>query len=148
VQRGAALFPRIELEKKLKPAKKAEKAEVKSPEPPSEDEKDYISIEDFAKIDLRLAEIVKAEKVEKADKLVKLEVALGEERRTVVAGIALHYSPEELIGKKIVIVANLQPTKLRGVLSEGMILAASDSDGLGVLTLDPGKNVSSGSKVK
>lgn len=157
VQRGAALFPRIELETKpakgadkmdAKPVPKAEKVEVKNPEQPSEEEKQYISIEDFAKIDLRLAEIIKAEKVEKADKLVKLEVALGDERRTVVAGIALHYSPEELVGKKIVIVANLKPTKLRGILSEGMILAASDSEGLGVLTLDPGKNVLSGSKVK
>lgn len=134
VQRGKALFPRIEQE--TKPVKGADNMDS------------YISIEDFAKIDLRLAEIVKAEKVEKADKLVKLEVALGNERRTIVAGIALHYSPEELVGKKIVIVANLQPTKLRGILSEGMILAASDTEGLGVLTLDQGKNVCSGSKVK
>lgn len=157
VQRGAALFPRIELEAKLpkgvdkmeaKPAQEAAKAAAQSQTGQPQAEQQYISIEEFAKIDLRLAEIVKAEKVEKADKLVKLEVALGEERRTVVAGIAQHYSPEELVGKKIVMVANLQPTKLRGILSEGMILAASDSDGLGVLTVDPGKNISSGSKVK
>lgn len=154
VQKGTALFPRIELETKhakgadkMDGAQKIEKLEAKGPESPKA-EKQYITIDDFAKIDLRLAEIVKAEKVEKADKLVKLEVALGAERRTVVAGIALHYTPEELVGKKIVIVANLQPTKLRGILSEGMILAASDSEGLAILTIDPGKNVSSGSKVK
>lgn len=154
VQRGTALFPRIELETKqakgadkMDAAQKTEKSDAKDPESPKA-EKQYITIDDFAKIDLRLAEIVKAEKVEKADKLVKLEVALGAERRTVVAGIALHYTPEELVGKKIVIVANLQPTKLRGILSEGMILAASDSEGLAILTIDPGKNVSSGSKVK
>lgn len=111
-------------------------------------EKQYITIEEFARIDLRLAEIVKAEKVEKADKLVKLEVALGEERRTIVAGIAQHYSPDELIGKKIVVVANLKPAKLRGILSEGMLLAASHDGNLGVLTIDPGKEVPSGAKVK
>jgi methionyl-tRNA synthetase len=154
VQRGAALFPRIELETKrakgddkVDTGQKIEKPEAKGPESAKED-KQYITIDDFAKIDLRLAEIVKAEKVEKADKLVKLEVALGAERRTVVAGIALHYAAEELVGKKIVIVANLQPTKLRGILSEGMILAASDSEGLAILTIDPGKHISSGSKVK
>jgi methionyl-tRNA synthetase len=139
VKRGASLFPRIEIEGTSSPKKEKEKAV---------DESNYISIEDFAKIDLRLAEVKSAEKVENADKLLKLEVALGGERRTVVAGIAPHYNPEELIGKKIMIVANLKPTKLRGILSEGMILAASDGETLGIMTVDPGKDVPPGAKVK
>lgn len=143
VQRGVALFPRIEADSEQAEIQKEEKKVVSEKQ-----EVDYITIDEFAKIDLRLAEIVKAEKVEKADKLLRLEVALGDERRTVVAGIAKHYAPEELIGRKILIVANLKPTKLRGILSEGMILAASDGENLGIITVDPGKNVPSGAKVK
>ncbi len=149
VQRGETLFPRIETKKENAVMEEKNQTSPSVEEAPKPvEEKEYITIEDFAKIDLRLAEIVKAEKVEKADKLVKLEVALGEERRTVVAGIALHYPPDELVGKKVVLVANLKPTKLRGILSEGMLLAASNEGTLGVITVDPGKDVPSGSKVK
>jgi len=136
VRRGASLFPRIE----NKPN------EVDVPQATAEGE--FISIEDFARIDLRLAEILSAEKVEKADKLLKLEVAVGEERRTVVAGIAKHYAPEDLVGRNIVIVANLKPTNLRGILSEGMILAASEGDSLGIVTVDQGKEVPAGARIK
>lgn len=136
VRRGASLFPRIE--NKLN--------EVDVPQATAEGE--FISIEDFARIDLRLAEILSAEKVEKADKLLKLEVAVGEERRTVVAGIAKHYAPEDLVGRNIVIVANLKPTNLRGILSEGMILAASEGDSLGIVTVDQGKEVPAGARIK
>lgn len=142
VKRGPALFPRIEA---------ANAAEQEQPEVQTESKKESmanISIEEFARIDLRVAEILKAEKVEKADKLLKLEVALGSERRTLVAGIAKHYSPDELVGKKIIIVANLKPAKLRGILSEGMILAASEGENLGIITVDPEKNIRSGAKVK
>ncbi|ADG80990.1 methionine--tRNA ligase [Thermincola potens] len=149
VKRGEALFPRIEVKKEREAVEEKDNTAIQAAtkEEPA-GEKQYITIEEFARIDLRLAEIVKAEKVEKADKLVKLEVALGEERRTIVAGIAQHYSPDELIGKKIVVVANLKPAKLRGILSEGMLLAASHDGNLGVLTIDPGKEVPSGAKVK
>lgn len=145
VKRGQSLFPRIEI------VVAVDNVQVAPPTIESTDKKkteDFITIEDFAKIDLRLAEIIRAEKVEKADKLLKLEVALGSERRTVVAGIAKHYEPEKLIGKKILIVANLKPTKLRGIISEGMILAASEGEKLGIITLDPEKDVPGGAKVK
>ena len=159
VKRGEALFPRIDISEKADTAlsvtedkgaavKKGDKKPVTEVKQEEEKETEFISIEDFARIDLRLAEVVSAERVEKADKLLKLEVALGDERRTIVAGIAQHYSPEEMVGKKIVVVANLKPAKLRGILSQGMLLAASEGGNLGILTLDPGKNVPAGSRAK
>jgi methionyl-tRNA synthetase len=93
-----------------------------------------ISIDDFSKVDLRVGEVKSAEPVKGADKLLHLKVDIGEpELRTIVAGIALAYKPEELIGRKVVIVANLQPRKLRGVTSHGMIVAASTDDGPPIL---------------
>jgi methionyl-tRNA synthetase len=87
---------------------------------------DYISIDDFAKVDMRVGEVQQAEAVKGADKLLHLKVDIGESQpRTIVAGIALAYRPEQLIGRKVVIVANLQPRKLRGLTSQGMIVAAS-----------------------
>ena len=107
---------------------------------------EQIGITDFAKVELRVAEIMTAERIEGTDKLLKLQVSLGEEQRQIVAGIAQHYTPEALIGKKVVVVANLKPAKLRGVESQGMLLAASDSDVISILT--PLKDVKVGSKVK
>lgn len=96
-----------------------------------------ITIDDFAKVNLRLAQVVAAEPVAGADRLLKLQVDLGDEKRQIVAGIAQHYTPEEMIGKRVVIVANLKPAKLRGELSEGMLLAAvDDENGLGLVTVD------------
>ncbi len=91
--------------------------------------KDTISFDDFAKIDLRTAKILTAEKVAKADKLLKLELDLGFEKRTVVSGIALHFKPEEIIGKQVLLLANLAPRPLKGIESNGMILMAEDGDG-------------------
>jgi methionyl-tRNA synthetase len=91
--------------------------------------KSEIQYEDFAKIDLRVGKILSAEKVEKADKLLKLTVDLGFEQRTIVSGIAEHFKPEEIIGKQVTIVANLAPRKLRGIESKGMILMAENSEG-------------------
>jgi methionyl-tRNA synthetase len=88
-----------------------------------------ITIEDFAKVELRVAQVKSAEKVKGADKLLRLEVDLGTEVRQIVAGIALAYEPEQLIGRKVVIVANLAPRKLRGLESNGMIVAASVGEG-------------------
>ncbi len=100
----------------------------------------------FQKIDLRVAEILQAEKVKKTDKLVQLKIKIGNENRTIVAGVAEHYSPEDLIGKKIVVVYNLEPSKIRGINSQGMLLAARDGDGnLALLTTD--NEIDSGSKV-
>jgi len=88
-----------------------------------------IQFDDFAKIDLRTGVIVSAEKVEKADKLLKLEIDLGFEKRTIVSGIALHFKPEEIVGKQVVMVANLAPRKMKGIESNGMILMAEDKEG-------------------
>ena len=98
------------------------------------EEKQYISIDDFAKVELRVAQIVVAERIPKADKLLRLEVDLGYEKRQILAGIAQYYEPEKLIGRKIVIVANLAPRKMRGLESNGMLLAASLEGGAPVLT--------------
>jgi methionyl-tRNA synthetase len=92
-----------------------------------------ITIDDFVKVDLRVAQVLVAERVPKADKLLRLEVDLGYEKRQILAGIAQYYEPEKLIGRKIVIVANLAPRKMRGLESNGMLLAASLPDGAPVL---------------
>lgn len=91
--------------------------------------KEAIQFDDFAKLDLRIGTIISAEKVEKADKLLKLEVDLGFEKRTIVSGIALHFAPETIVGKQVTVVSNLAPRKMRGIESQGMILMAEDSAG-------------------
>jgi methionyl-tRNA synthetase len=106
-----------------------------------------ISIDTFKQLDLRVAEVMAAEKVPKADKLLKLKIRVGEEERQLVAGIAQHYSPEEIVGKKVVIVANLEPAKIRGLESQGMILAASTEDGK-LSIVSPERDIASGAKVK
>ena len=131
----------LEQVEKLK-VKKMENESANKPEvsnsadskvPPSEGLREAIKPEivfdDFAKIDLKTGTILQAEKVEKADKLLKLEIDLGFEKRTIVSGIALHFTPEEIIGKQVVVVANLAPRKMRGIESNGMILMAEDKDG-------------------
>jgi methionyl-tRNA synthetase len=96
-----------------------------APTQPAQTNPTVISIDDFAKVELRVAQILVAERIPKADKLLRLEVDLGYEKRQILAGIAQHYEPEKLIGRKIVIVANLAPRKMRGLESNGMLLAAS-----------------------
>ncbi len=116
-------------------------AEPAAPAPPAHaaepavapQEPQHITIDDFAKVELRVAQILVAERVPKADKLLRLEIDLGYEKRQILAGIAQHYEPEKLIGRKIVIVANLAPRKMRGLESNGMLLAASLEDGAPVL---------------
>jgi methionyl-tRNA synthetase len=109
-------------------------AAVQSPAPPQVTvETQHITIDDFVKVDLRVAQILVAERVPKADKLLRLEVDLGYEKRQILAGIAQFYEPEKLIGRKIIIVANLAPRKMRGLESNGMLLAASLPDGAPVL---------------
>ncbi len=155
VNKGESLFPRIdlksleekEMEDKNMLTEPAVEGPAVAPAAPVE-EKTYITIDEFAKMDLRIAEVIACEKMEKADKLLILKVKLGEEERTVVSGIAQHYSPEDLIGKKVILVANLKPTKLRGVLSEGMILAASDADHQNLEVLMIQSDLASGNRVK
>lgn len=151
INKPEQLFPRIEIEeekpeskKEVKENKKAKKEEPKALEKAKENEDGMIGIEDFSKIDLRVVEILAAEPVPKTDKLMKIQVSLGDEERTVVSGIAKFYKPEDLIGKHVVLVANLKPAKLRGVMSHGMLLAASKGDELQIVET----TMPVGSKVK
>ena len=151
VAKGDALFPRIDVKKELadivpeppKAAPAPKKKEEKKPEKKKEEEpQGPISIDDFAKVQLRVARILTAEKVEGSDKLLHFSVKLtdSEPVRSVVSGIAKFYTPEEMVGKQVVLVSNLKPAKLRGILSEGMILCASDADDkvLKLCTVEPG----------
>lgn len=108
-------------------------------------QEEYITIDDFAKIKMRVGKVLEAEKVEKSDKLLKLKVSLGDEERTIVSGIAQYYEPQELIGKNVIVLANLKPRKIFGIESHGMLLAAKDGERLTVLTTD--KDVEVGSPV-
>ena len=134
------LFPRIEVEKDEAPAKEKaakqpkEKQEKKAKEQPVENGE--ISIDDFAKVQLRVVKVLAAEPVPKTEKLLKLKVDLGNEQREIVSGIAKHYAPADLVGKNVVMVINLKPAKIRGIVSHGMVLAASQGDDLKVLSVD------------
>lgn len=117
------------LQQKAARIKGAEKPSATEAAPVLAEQKPEIVFDDFAKIDLRVGTIVEAAKVEKADKLLQLQVDLGYETRTIVSGIALHFQPEEIVGKQVVVVANLAPRKMRGIQSNGMILMAEDAQG-------------------
>ena len=134
------LFPRIEVEKVEQPVKeaknKAEKQKSKKDKQKESQPEGEISIDDFAKIQLRVAKVLEAEAVPKADKLLKLKIDLGDEQRELVSGIAKQYKPEELVGKNVIVVANLKAAKIRGVVSHGMVLAASAGDDLQLVTVD------------
>lgn len=137
----AALFPRIDTQHKntSKPGPQTD-SNMKTMMKPE------ITLEDIAKLDLQVATVLQAERVPKAEKLLKLEVQTGQDKRTIVAGIAKSYSPEEMIGKQVVIIANLRPAKLMGVRSEGMLLAAVAEGITAVIT--PEKLVSPGTTVR
>ncbi|WP_352405094.1 methionine--tRNA ligase [Sporanaerobacter acetigenes] len=140
VNRGNPIFPRLDIKKELErldeanskliEERNAKKGKQKGVE--TEVEENYITIDDFDKIELKVAEVLSAEKHPNADKLLVLQLKVGEETRQVVSGIRKYYSPEDLVGKKVVLVSNLKPVKLRGVESYGMVLAAEKD---GVLTL-------------
>ena len=144
VQKGEALFPRIDIKKELAdivPTPAAQPAPEPKPNAEKAQDDGLITIDDFARVRLRAARVTAAEKVEGADKLLKLTLSLGagEPERTVVSGIAKFYTPEEMVGKQVVVVANLRPAKLRGIRSEGMILCASDAQDktLKLVTVEP-----------
>jgi methionyl-tRNA synthetase len=105
-----------------------------------------ISLEDFKKIDLRVAKILQAEKVENSQKLIKIQADLGEEKRTIVAGIGEKYEPEELIGQLIIVVSNLEPKEIKGIKSEGMLLAVDSKNG--PVLIVPLEQVFVGEKIK
>ncbi|MEM7816880.1 MAG: methionine--tRNA ligase subunit beta [Candidatus Aenigmatarchaeota archaeon] len=113
----------------------------------NEERKEEVSIEEFQKIDLRVGKIISAEKIENADKLLKLLVDLGNEKRTLIAGIAKSYKPEELINKKVVVLANLKPKVIRGIESKGMLLAAIDRNENPIL-LTVEKDIEVGAKIR
>ena len=143
-KKGEQIFPRIEVEEETEaePASSAKQEEKKAE--PEEPTLPQITIDDFFRTDLRIAEILTAEAVKKSKKLIKMTVSLGNETRTVVSGIAQYYRPEDLVGKHVIFVANLKPAKLMGIESQGMILAASKD---GQLTV-PFVDMPAGSRVK
>ncbi|AVP55426.1 methionine--tRNA ligase [Clostridium tetani] len=145
VVKGDALFPRIDVEAKIEELNslkgKKEKKEIKPI-------KEEITIDDFDKIDLRVVKVISCEPVKGAKKLLKLKVDLGGEERQVISGIAQYYKPEELVGKSVVLVANLKPAKLRGELSQGMILAAATDDDSKLFTVSIPGELPTGSQVR
>lgn len=133
------LFKKVEddiVEKKIDELQKMHEATLIKQEPPYEPLKAQITIENFDQLDLRVALILSAERVPKSKKLLKLEVDIGLEKRTILSGISKHYEPEALVGKKVIIVANLAPAKLMGIESHGMVLAGSIDDSLEIITLN------------
>jgi len=150
VLKGEAVFPRIDIKAELPLLEQENEAELmagqknaaapahKKEAPAQKEEEPIIGIEDFQKLRLRTALVLSCEKVEKSDKLLKFRLKVGEEERTVLSGIAAHYTPEQLVGKTLVLLSNLAPRKIRGVESQGMLLcAAADDDAvLRLLTVD------------
>ena len=130
-------------QEKVEPKKEEKKPEVKLHD---HSEKEPIDIDDFAKVQIKIALVTACEKVEKSKKLLKLTVKLGEEKRTVVSGIALAYTPEQLMGKKLAMITNLKPAKLCGIVSEGMIICAENDEGK-LAFLTPEKDIEDGSQV-
>jgi methionyl-tRNA synthetase len=139
------LFDKIPDKVINKEIERLQQMQQESPEAEKKEEPKYLTIDEFKKVELKSAKVITAERVAGADKLMKLQIEVGEEKRQLVAGIAQHYTAEEMIGKTIIIVANLQSAKIRGVESQGMLLAVSDGDTLSLLTSD--KPVDSGKPV-
>ncbi|MGR9047981.1 methionine--tRNA ligase [Halobacillus faecis] len=149
VQKDQPIFPRLDADEETQIIKDMMKKSAPQKEEKKEEKTDQaeeVTIDDFMKLDFRVAEVVKVDKVKKADKLLKIQLDLGYEQRQVVSGIAEHYTPEDLVGRKVICVANLKPVKLRGELSEGMILAGEDDNGLSLASVD--QTLENGTKVK
>ena len=150
IDKGVPIFPRLDPEEEITYIRDQMRVSVKTEEPKKEEEPKEefpeITIDDFMKVDLRVATVTACDKVPKADKLLKLQLDLGYEKRQVVSGIAQYYKSEELIGRKVIVVANLKPVKLRGELSQGMILAGSKDGILTLATVD--EKLENGAQVK
>lgn len=155
VEKGIPIFPRLENEVEITYIREEMRGSVKTPQdeeikkvakPEENPEIPEITIDDFMKVDLRVATVTACETVPKADKLLKLQVDLGYEQRQVVSGIAKFYTPDDLIGQKVIVVANLKPVKLRGEISQGMILAGEKDGILKLASVDP--KLENGAKVK
>lgn len=147
VCKEAPIFPRLEVADEIEYIKNQMQGSVPQQEEAQVEEvAEEITIDDFMKVELRVAEVLHAEPIKKADRLLKIQLDLGYEKRQVVSGIAKYYKPEDLIGMKVICVTNLKPVKLRGELSQGMILAGSKDGALAVATVDP--SLPNGSQVK
>ena len=127
IEKRDPIFPRLDMEEEVNTIKKMMTSSL--PEAPQIETKEEVVYDDFMKLDFRVVEIVRAEKMKNADKLLKLQVDIGTEKRQIISGIAEHYSPEDLVGKKVICIINLKPVKLRGEMSEGMILSGEDEKG-------------------
>ncbi|AXI32155.1 methionine--tRNA ligase [Priestia megaterium] len=148
VEKGEPMFPRLDREEEVTFIKEQMQGSAPKEEKPvmKEEPSEEITIDDFMKVELRVAQVTQVEPVKKADKLLKLQLDLGYEKRQVVSGIAKFYKPEELVGRKVICVTNLKPVKLRGELSQGMILAGEDENGLSLASVD--QNLANGTKIK
>lgn len=145
VAKPEPIFPRIEIKPEAEVQSAAAPAAKVQPVPATDSSQEEITIDDFGKMDLRVAKVLTCEKVKGADKLLQFTVDLGTETRTVISGIAKHYQPEELVGRNVVMVANLKPAKIRGIESRGMLLSASCED---KLILVDAPDMPAGSRVK
>ena len=141
------LFSKVEDEEMDKQIEKLKKVENSTEESNARPFKDNISFDDFMKMDFRVGTILTAEKVKKADKLLQLSVDLGSETRTIVSGIAQHFNPEDVVGKQVSVLCNLEPRKIRGVESQGMILMAEDDAGK-LMFISPTDRIDSGSEIR
>ena len=157
ITKGNVIFPRIDIEKELKDLDamiEATKAKAKNnlsnKEETKTEEKEQIAFEDFLKMDFKIGQVLECEKIKKSNKLLKSKVKIGDKVVQIVSGIANYYTPEEMIGKRVVVLTNLKPAKLCGEISEGMILAASDNNNnLKIITVEDSENIiKSGAEVK
>lgn len=157
ITKGNVIFPRIDIEKELKDLDamiEATKAKAKNnlsnKEETKTEEKEQIAFEDFLKMDFKIGQVLECEKIKKSNKLLKSKVKIGDKIVQIVSGIANYYTPEEMVGKRVVVLTNLKPAKLCGEISEGMILAASDSNNnLKIITVEDSENIiKSGAEVK
>ena len=157
ITKGNVIFPRIDIEKELEQLDamiEATKAKVNNKEETKTEnkteEKEQIGFEDFLKMDFKIGEVLECEKIKKSNKLLKSQVKIGDKVIQIISGIANYYTPEEMVGKRVVVLTNLKPAKLCGEVSEGMILAASDNDNnLKIITVEDSENIiKSGAEVK
>jgi len=148
VDKQGPIFPRLDTEEEVAAIKAMMTKPAEEKQTEIEPVKEEIAFDDFLKLDVRVAEVIQAEKMKKADKLLKIYVDLGNEKRQIISGIAAFYNPEDLVGKKVLVVANLKPVKLRGELSQGMILTGEDPDGNLSLASVQDPNLPNGSVVK
>ena len=155
VKKGEALFPRIDVEKELAALEAEKQAAIEAAKKATEPEKKHfeqkpeITFDEFEKVQLVVAKVLKCEKVPKADRLLKSTLLVGDEERVVVSGIAEHYTPEEMVGKKVVLLANLAPRKIRGIESRGMLLCGADDENgkLRLLTAEEGEEIGAGCEI-